>query len=535
MLRPIRAAGAPEEGRSNQYSFRHALFHRAFYDRLGVARRRQLHQRIGEQKERAYGARAGEMAAELAVHFTESRDATRAVHYLQQAARIALRRSAHHEAKDHLTRALEWLSRLPESGERTKRELELQLMLGVTLMSTQGFSSPQVQQTYAHARQLCQQLGSTPQLFPALWGLRSFYHVRAEYDTAREIADQLLQLAETTQNTDLLVEGHLALGTTLVFQGDLSGARRHLEECLRGYDPQQHRSHAYAYGQDPAVLALCHLASLLVGMGYFEQAAARINDAVRISEEMAHPFSLGYARCFAGAIYSGRGEPEVTLQHAEQAIALAQAQGFPHFQVMGTLLYGWALAALGKPDEGARHLQQALDAQKRIGFEVGRSFYLTLLAEVYCTAGLPEEGLAVVAEGIERVQQKGEWFYAAELYRLRGQLVLQSGVRSLESHEESQKSKVKNQKSKIKTDSRPLTPNPQDEAEGDFQKAIDIARQQTTKLFELRATMALCHLWQVQGKKQQAHERLAGVSNWFTEGLSLPDMQQAKALLAELS
>jgi len=209
-------------------------------------------------------------------------------------------------------------------------------MLDVTLMSTQEVSSPQVQQTYAHARQLCQQLGSTPQLFPALWGLRSFYHVRAEYDTAREISEQLLRLAEITQNMDLLVEGHLALGTTLVFQGDLFGARAHLEESLRRYDPQQHRNHAYAYGQDPAVLALCHLASLLVGMGYFEQAVVRINEAVSIAEEISHPFSLGYARCFAGAIYSGRYEPHVTIQYAEQAIALAQAQGFPHFQVMGT-------------------------------------------------------------------------------------------------------------------------------------------------------------------------------------------------------
>lgn len=444
MLRALRPPSGLEERRSSRYSFRHALFHQAFYERLGLARRRQLHQRIGEQKERVHGSRAGEISSELATHCTEGRDVARAVFYLQQAARTALRRSAHLEAKDHLTRALEWLSQLPDPAERVKRELELQLMLGVTLMSTQGFSSPQVQQTYAHARQLCQQLGSTPQIFPALWGLRSFYHVRAEYSTAREIAEQLLQLAESTQNTDLLVEGHLALGTTSVFQGDLFDARAHLEESLRVYDPQQHRSHAYAYGQDPAVLALCHLASLFAGMGHLDQAVSAIQRAVTIAEEIAHTFSLGYARCFAGAIHSARSEPEVTLQHSEQAIALAQAQGFPHFQVMGTLLYGWALAELGKPEEGTQHLQQALDAQKRIGFEVGRSFYLTLLADVYCQTGQREPGLAAVAEGIERVEQKGEWFYAAELYRLKGELALQKGVRE----EENQEARGKRQKAK---------------------------------------------------------------------------------------
>jgi predicted ATPase len=397
-------------------------------------------------------------------------------------------------------------------------------MLGVTLMSTQGFSSPQVQQTYAHARQLCQQLGTTPQIFPALWGLRSFYHVRAEYSTAREIAEQLLQLAESTQNTDLLVEGHLAVGTTSVFQGDLFGARAHLEESLRVYDPQQHRSHAYAYGQDPAVLALCHLASLFAGMGCLDQAVTSIQRALTIAEEIAHPFSLGYARCFAGAIHSARSEPDVTLKHAEQAIALAQPQGFPHLQVMGTLLYGWALAALGKQEEGIGHLCQALDAQKRIGFEVGRSFYLTLLADVYCHAKQWELGFAAVAEGIERAEHKGEWFYAAELYRIKGQLTLEARGWRLETSSSSQAPSLKL-----------LVPNGVErEAEELFFKAIDIARQQTTKLFELRATMALCRLWQLQGKTAQALGRLETLYQWFTEGLETPELQTVRTLLAEL-
>ena len=154
----------------------------------------------------------------------------------------------------------------------------------------------------------------------------------------------------------------------------------------------------------------CPLASLLVGMGYFEQAVVRINEVVFIAEEISRPFSLRYARCFAGAIYSGRYEPQVTIQYAEQAIALAQAQGFQHFQVMGTLLYGWALAVLGKQEERTKHLQQALEVQKRIGFEVGRSFFLTLLSKVYCNAGLTEQRLQIVAEELGRMQHKGEGF-----------------------------------------------------------------------------------------------------------------------------
>ncbi len=174
------------EGRGTQYTFRHALFHQVVYNRLGAARRRQFHQQVGEQKERAYGSRAVEMAAELAIHFTESGDAARAVQYLQQAARTALQRSAHHEANTHLTHALEWLQRLAETPEQSQRELELSLLLGVTLMSTQGFSSPHVQQTYAHARHLCQQLGTTPQFeLRATMSLCRLWHAQGKTRHAR--------------------------------------------------------------------------------------------------------------------------------------------------------------------------------------------------------------------------------------------------------------------------------------------------------------------------------------------------------------
>jgi predicted ATPase len=256
---------------------------------------------------------------------------------------------------------------------------------------------------------------------------------------------------------------------------------------------------------------------------------------VSIAEEISHPFSLGYARCFAGAIYSGRYEPHVTLQYAEQAIALAQAQGFPHFQVMGTLLYGWALAVLGKQEEGTKHLQQALDAQKRIGFEVGRSFYLTLLSEVYCNAGLTEQGLQIVAEGLDRVQHKGEWFYAAELYRIKGELILQSGAGDWRLAEKKRRRFNAQSSTSQNPSTHHLTLSTQVEAEQCFLRAIEIAQHQTTKLFELRATIPLCHLRERQGKVAQARQTLDKLYRWFTEGLDTPDLQKARILREALS
>ena len=275
-----------------RYRFLHALYQDVLYERVPAGRCIELHRRIGEREEAGYGERAGEIAAELAVHFERGRDYRRAVRYREQAGENAIQRSAHVEAIRHLTKALELLKTLPDTPERTRQELTLQTALGVPLVATKGYAAPEVGEAYTRARELCQQVEETPQLFPALVGLFRFYLVRAEHKTARELVEQLLSLAQSVQDPALLLEAHFPLGAILYCLGEFAPAREHLEQSIVRYDPQQHRSHALVYGADPGVFCLSWTTHALWSLGYPDQALKRSQEALALAQELSHPFSL---------------------------------------------------------------------------------------------------------------------------------------------------------------------------------------------------------------------------------------------------
>jgi tetratricopeptide (TPR) repeat protein len=284
------------------YRFLHDLYRETLYDRIPPGRQRRWHLQIGARKETGYGARACEIAAELAVHFEQGRDADRALRYLQYAADNALRLSAYTDAITHLTKALALLTGLPETPERAQRELVLQTTLGPALMATRGYAAPEVEYAYARARELGQQVGDTPQLFQALWGLWYFYLARAEFQTARELGEQLLHLAQRVQAPALLLVAHRVLGQTLAFLGEFSTAQGHLERAMILYDLKQHHAFASLYGQDQGVICRSWAALTLWSLGYPEQALQRSPEALTLAQEVVHPFSLAYAMCFAGML-----------------------------------------------------------------------------------------------------------------------------------------------------------------------------------------------------------------------------------------
>ena len=203
----------------------------------------------------------------LALHYTEAGLLAQAIPYWQRAGQRATQRSANVEAISYLTKALEILKTLQESPSRAQQELALQIGLGVPLMLTKGYAAPEVEKIYSRARELYQQVGESPQFFPMVYGLWQFYSVRAEYNTARELGERLVSLAQSAQDSALLIEAHTARGNTLSFLGELVLAREHLEQAIALYDPQQHRSHAFVYGTDPGVHSLSYatLALWLLG------------------------------------------------------------------------------------------------------------------------------------------------------------------------------------------------------------------------------------------------------------------------------
>ena len=489
------------------YGFVHALYQEVLYSRLTATRRVYLHWQVGRRAEAGYGPRAGDIAAELARHFEQGRDIWRAVIYLRQAADKALRRYANREAIDLLTKGRALLNTLPETPERMQQGLDLLLALGPALMAAKGYGAPEVEHTYTQALTLCQQMGETPQRFPALVGLHRFYVLRGELQTTRALGEQLLALAQGAQDPVLLVTAHYRQGVPLFFQGELACARGHLEQAIALYDAQRSHAQILLYGDDAGVGCLTYVALALGLLGYAEQALARIQAALALARALRHPFSLAYVLIATGWFYHWYREAQATQACAEEAIALSREQGFPLREAQGTILRGWALAVQGQHEEGIARMHQGLAALRATGTGVNWTYYLSLLAEAYDQRGQAHEGLEVLAEALALTDHNGECWWAAELHRLRGALLLkQEGA------------------------SRNIV-----EAEQCFQQALAIARHQQAKSLELRAVMSLAHLWHHQGKRAAAYELLAPIYGWFTEGFDTADLQEAKALLEELA
>jgi Predicted ATPase len=512
LVRPgqfLRAEGVerlPEGTVTGRYGFRHALYQKVLYEGLAPARRLRLHQQIGEQLEQGYGERVGEIAAELAVHFEEGQDTLRAVHYRGQAGENALRRSAHREAIEHLTKGLELLKFLPETPERTQQELTLQSNLGLSLTATKGFAASEVGDAYTRARELCQQSGATAQLPPVLSGLWNFRIVRAEFQAAYELGEQLLAVVQGVTDPAHHIVAHQAVGLPLCHLGEFAAARAHLERGIAVYDPQRHSAPVFFYTQDPGVACRSFAAWALWFLGYPDQALRRSQEALTLAEELSYPFSRAFALAFAASLHQLGREGKAAQERTETLLALTHEQGFMFFSAAATIVRGWALAEQGQAEEGIAQIRQGLIAFRATGARMLVPNYLGLLAEACMRAGQTEEGLSILAEALTEVDKTGERYYEAELYRLKGELTLkQSRVQRLES-----------------------------EAEQCFRKAVEIARRQGAKLFELRAVVSLSRLWQRQGRKNEARQRLAEVYGWFTEGFNTQDLQEARALLQEL-
>jgi predicted ATPase len=504
------------------YTFKHVLIQDAAYQSLLRSTRQQYHQRLAQVLAERFPEAAETQPELLAHHYTEAGLIAQAIPYWQRAGQRAAQRSAHAEAISHLTNALELLKTLPDTPECAQQELALQITLGPALSATTSWAAPEVERAYARARELCQQVGETPQLFTILRGLWVFYFIRAEHQTAQELGERCLTLAQSLQDPSLLLEAHHAHWDTLVWRGEVVSARTHMEQGAALYDPQKHRSHALLYEEDPEVCRLAVEALALWYLGYPDQALGSIHNALTLAWDIAHPYSLAMALALAAWVHQSRRETQLTQERAEAAITLSTTEGFPFWAAWGTIVRGWGLTEQGQGEEGVAQIRRGLPLYRATGAEAFQPYFLALQAEVYGKVGQAQEGLTALAEALAMVDRTGERLHGAELYRLQGTLMLQSNVQ--------------NPTSKVAA-LQPLIPTPRAEAAAEecFWKAIEIARQQQTKSLELRAVLSLSRLWQHQGKRAEAYQALAEVYGWFTEGFDTANLREAKALLEELA
>jgi len=518
----LRACGVeewPDGTAAGCYSFLHALYQHVVYERLTAGQRLHLHRRIGERKEQGYGHRAGEIAGELAVHFEQGRDYRRVVQYLCQTAETAIRRYAYREVIGHVNKGLELIKMLPDAPERTQQELILQTMRGRSLLLTSGYTAPEVREAYTRARLLCQQTGETSWLAPVLSGLWNFHLTCGEFQTARDLVEELLTLAQRTQTPPILLIAYQALGLTSFFLGEFALARGYLERCgaLSDCNPK-HSYHAFFSEADTWIAFRAYLAWVLWFLGYPDRALKEIYQALTAARELSHPVAITFSLYFAAMLHQICREEQLTQERAEAFVKISNEQGYP-YGILGTVLRGWALAEQGQVEEGVVQMQKSLDDWQATGQELWRPYNLALLAEASGKKGQVEDGLSVLAEALDAAQRTGERWYEAELYRLKGELSLQS--------------RQVGDKAKISQDKSRQVWSPESEAEECFLRAIEIARRQEAKSLELRAVTSLSRLWQSQGKKEEARQMLAEIYGWFTEGFDTKDLQEAKTLLEE--
>ena len=480
------------------YHFLHSVHRDVVYERIPAGRRVRLHQQIANRLEQGHRERPGEIGAELAVHFREARDAPRALYYLQRAAEHSLTRSAHREAIAHLTSALAMLGRLPDLGERARRERDLLTLLAPALVVTKGFADPDAEHSFRRAYELSRQLDGRGVNFPVAFGLAVMLEIRGRYPEAQELME--LHLPEQARGGGYVLEARDLLACSRFHQGAFKDALDHGEKGAQAYSPDRHSVISAALGEDPGIDCHTWAALALWFLGYPDRALTEGRLAVSLARDPSRLYSLANAQTQLAILHQLRQEEAAALEWADQVIALANQQGYPYRSAVGRVLRGWALARMGAYEEGARVLQEGMNDCAAVGAELDHPYHLALLAEAHLIAGRPAEAASVLETALANPTDAPGFFYAAELYRLRGVAAIRCNQAA-------------------------------DAAEGWFLRAIEVAAAQEALSLELRSALSLADLGTPRGPGSSPRKRLAEVYARFTEGFETPDLERAAAYL----
>jgi len=518
----------PDGTVSARYGFRHVLYQRVLYERLGRAQQMRRHRLIGERAEAAYRGQEAAVAGMLAAHFAEGRGYAKAVRYHQLAAKEALRRSAYQEVIQHSSQGLALLAHLPAATDRARQELALHTMLSTALAATQGFAAETLSEHLQRAHALCQEVGDSASLVPVLIGLGRLYQARGDR-TLTELMERERCLLAGALDASSAIQLATQLCTLETFAGCHIQAQAHYAQVVELSTAADHPTVLLTFGIDPLVIAAAISSSGLWLSGQPEQARCRLEQGLTRAETLGHPTSLAHALFFGVFVRLCRGELDRAQQLIQRLVALSHEQGFSMYKTAGVILQGCLAVQRGKAAESTARITDGLMQIRGMNVQIYMPFFLSFLATGYWQQCQAEDALRVITEALQLTEATLEVFWQAELHRLKGELTLaQSSVQGLAS------SVRKNQKAKGKRRNQPLAPHTQ-EVEACFRKAIEIAQQQGAKPLELRAVMSLSRLWQHQGKTAEARQVLAEIYHWFTEGFDTKDLQEAKVLLAELS
>jgi class 3 adenylate cyclase/predicted ATPase len=487
------------------YTFKHALIQEAACQSLLKGTRRAWHARIARVLEESFPALVAAEPGLVARHCEEGGLREEAIAWYQRAAERAMARSASAEAVRQLKRAIELLHTLPETPERDRRELALQVALGAPLVSSTAWAHREVEKAHARARELCDRIGDAPQLFQVIRNLVTFYTGRAELFTARDLCARLLRLAEREGKSAHLLLAHQQTGIVLYYLGQPAPALEHYERALAYYDPAEHRPLTPVYGAEFGVFTRIWMAWALWIAGYADRALATSREAIELARESGHAFSLAYALLWGAVVHVMRREPEESRALSEAALAIGRDHAFAFVQGGARLVRAVGLLQT-RPgeldiDAGIEEFRQSIVQLSATGTVSNRPQILGHLVAAYCAAGRHEEARKVAEGALASSKQDSQRYWDAELYRLYAEVTLQQG-RAAEG-----------------------------EAERLLRRALRVARSQRARALELRAAASLSRLWQKQGRWDEARALLEPVYAAFTEGFRTRDLGEARALL----
>lgn len=499
----VYAQGAPPHSR---YSFKHVLVQDAAYASVLRSHRAALHGRVARAIEERFPEQAELEPEVLAHHYAAAGDRERAVLYWTKAAELAARRWAYREAVAYIDNALAMLQTLPESQERSAQELRLRVMLGQTWIMAAGYTVPQVEAAFVRARELCNELGDSHQLFFVMLGLWQMYMAREELPRASAVAEQLSALALGQGSTDFSIEACAANVVTLFTCGRFHEALAKAHEAMELEMPGEQRGHILSAGYDGRVIIRTGASWALWMLGRPDEALARMREALDTADRLAHPYSQIMAFYCASFLHAFRREPSAAAEYAERTITLSRKHGFAWAEAFGVILRGWAHAVMERTDDRIGEMQESLAALQQMGHTLWRPNLLGKLAAACVHAGRTDEALTVIREALDVASRTGEQEHVAELHRQMGELLLRR--------------------------SGPLA---EAEAEECFHRSLEVARRQDARSWELRAATSVARLWSAQGKSRQAWQLLAPIYDRFTGGFDTQDLQDAKVLLGALS
>ena len=506
-LRELAPAQWPDGTVTGNFEFLHALYREVLNSRITPARSAELHRLIGTRLEAGYGARAPEIAAELAMHFERAGDRRRAIVYLGHAGRTDQLRSAHREANTHLRSALALLSTEPESLERDRRELPLRIALGSVLLAMHGFGATEVENNYSRARELCRRVGNTEQLSPVLWGLWLYYLDRGPLSSAGELADALSDLGRSSQDPVTTLQAHHAQWPTQFCAGDMAATDSHATQGLALYDRERHSALAITYGgHDTRVCAQYFMANAAVLAGRPETAKRTSDEAIAYARDLEHPFTLALALVFGSLVHQWRRDVLSTRERAVEAASLAREHSFPLVLGWASIMEGWAIAEAGEGARGVAMMRKGLGYARSNGSGLLLPSLLCVLAETELKCGRLAESRDTLAEALSLAERRGEQVSLPDLHRVRGEIYLAaaSGAES------------------------------QMHAERHLLESAEHAHVQGAWLLELRASIPIAQLWSALGKRPEARALLENARAGVAETLAVADIQHADALLAQL-